>query len=1711
MLHKLFTGVPALPIKYALGALLMSIALSSEAACNDAGGTCPVDDAPAVQQPNGVPDAGVGNPINVITGNKYQKEVDLPALPGVLGLEIVRHYNSSLSGPRALPGPVGRGWRLSYETELAILGNSIEVIQADGSKVIFGRDLANPMMARHFDAARGAISISPSARGDQYTWTWNDGRKLSFNSKGKLVQIQAATGEILSLQHDARGLLVRVTDPQGRSLSLSWLSQAQARGADRFRGVQHIDTPVGRFAYGYGSALPKGSSVDPRILLSNLATVIYPASEGASRSRRYHYEDALHPTLLTGVSVESVNSAGKAASVRYASYAYRDDARAVLSTHAGNANKVTLDFAVPGQTTLTNSLGQKTVYRYETIGDENRLLEVRGAGCSTCSVNNMRYAYDKQGRLTEQTVITPAGLALSGTRRELDAQGRPKSVSQVAYVAGKAAAPQWQLRYEYSHDGASAPVLVERPSVISGKVVATTIRYNSAGQLLSVSWRGWTGGETATSEPTPIVRTTGYAYRVVNGRSVLAQIDGPAPNGKQASPADSDITRFDYDATGSMLVRIHAPGNIVSEVTARDAAQRIAASHTSDGVRLVDSSTVYDYRGMPLTTTQRAKFVAEAAKGSLSRTTRFAYDAFGRMASVTKPDRTTLHTVFDAAGRPAALVGPKGQRIDRSFDSEGRMLASLARDAGGEILGGTLNLWDENNRVRASFNPLTLDQARSPMKLAGGMVTFDGNGEASASVASGGRTDILAADHSTRRIATGRDGMLFTDGARRTHAIRVDDFGRVVAELAPDEGTFAYTFGERVLEKRHTGNGGAQTMLERLEFSSSGRLAQRTIAGCTQKFSYQGDLLVRLDGCGSSHRYVRDAFGLILEHHQTMTREGSKEELSFVSRYTYHPQTGQLTERRLPDGQRLSYRYDSTDASGKAVMRDAGWLAWVDHYLGESTAGALRGMLPASMTDEAVLADVKWRPFGGAASITSGNGVTAHSSFDKAGRLRSLDVVPAGQAPLETLRYGYDGAGALVASSRNASNVRYQYDALRRLTGETTVAAAGTAPVAASPAASLFAASYDPRGRRTGLSARPDYDAFGRQVVRGKQQLGYDDAHRLVSVTENGKQIAHYRYDALGNRIAKTVGAVTTYFLYDTARHLVAEIDAGGRIATQYLYVEQNPVAMMRAEGSSRTRALYAIHADHRGLPVALTDTSGKPVWRGAFDAFGNERPAAPNRIAQAGGDFELISSAQAAAPAFAMPLRMAGQYADQETGLYYNVYRYYDPQQGRYITPDPTGLAGGENSYQYAASDPMSKIDPLGLFEIPKTFIAKDPFQLTPIIGSPWWDIPAFDHGHGDILRVAFNQYQRANGARFSQHTIEWIIRNVYHTDANGPNCLVIPLPATPGSYIGAPYTEGGGQCNAKAHFDNPNDGPVYKEAVNLDSMDLFSKRHNGYKDGKDDFWIADTVAFLDNNRNSYNKVVGKDISWSLSAFGQNMHSMADFYAHSNWVDQQSRGGAVKTEYEIFENNRVVKRTECGWIPPGLNMSRLWNGGTDDINYAYLYTGTVAGPGQTANRVCGRAHNSAVNYGDIHCTEDETTHGYWNKDHAGLTPGETAYTTDEIIAHRKKGLYSWSLATYSPTNKPAGTFGVDWYGDFGVTAANLKAGDTVYIRGNIEDRHQMAMTLAMLDTQREIAKLFDNSANVKIGGLSLADVFKMDRDQKENNGILYAGKHSKL
>ncbi|HEX5371216.1 MAG TPA: DUF6531 domain-containing protein, partial [Aquabacterium sp.] len=113
-------------------------------------------------------DAGAGNPIHLITGNKYQREVDLPALPGVLGLEVVRHYNSQLSRLSTPNGIVGRGWKLSYETRLYPGAVSLQVVQADGARIIFSRDPLRPSVCTTADASQGQIKVIKSPQGTRY-------------------------------------------------------------------------------------------------------------------------------------------------------------------------------------------------------------------------------------------------------------------------------------------------------------------------------------------------------------------------------------------------------------------------------------------------------------------------------------------------------------------------------------------------------------------------------------------------------------------------------------------------------------------------------------------------------------------------------------------------------------------------------------------------------------------------------------------------------------------------------------------------------------------------------------------------------------------------------------------------------------------------------------------------------------------------------------------------------------------------------------------------------------------------------------------------------------------------------------------------------------------------------------------------------------------------------------------------------------------------------------------------------------------------------------------------------------------------------------------------------------------------------------------------------------------------------------------------------
>lgn len=88
---------------------------------------------------------------------------------------------------------------------------------------------------------------------------------------------------------------------------------------------------------------------------------------------------------------------------------------------------------------------------------------------------------------------------------------------------------------------------------------------------------------------------------------------------------------------------------------------------------------------------------------------------------------------------------------------------------------------------------------------------------------------------------------------------------------------------------------------------------------------------------------------------------------------------------------------------------------------------------------------------------------------------------------------------------------------------------------------------------------------------------------------------------------------------------------------------------------------------------------------------------------------------------AFDLPLRLLGQYFDDETGLHYNYYRDYNPSIGRYGESDPIGLKGGLNTYAYTSLSPVAYVDSDGFLKVdPDSFFNGAIGGQTPQSGLP-------------------------------------------------------------------------------------------------------------------------------------------------------------------------------------------------------------------------------------------------------------------------------------------------------------------------------------------------------------------------------------------------------
>ncbi|MEH8034206.1 RHS repeat-associated core domain-containing protein [Gallibacterium anatis] len=150
-----------------------------------------------------------------------------------------------------------------------------------------------------------------------------------------------------------------------------------------------------------------------------------------------------------------------------------------------------------------------------------------------------------------------------------------------------------------------------------------------------------------------------------------------------------------------------------------------------------------------------------------------------------------------------------------------------------------------------------------------------------------------------------------------------------------------------------------------------------------------------------------------------------------------------------------------------------------------------------------------------------------------------------------------------------------------------------------------------------------------------------------------------------------------------------------------YIYSHPNsyePLAqLVFAKGNETSTACYYYHNDQIGIPRELTDEQGKLCWYANYSGWGKVKE-----------EYDLTEE-----KSIYQPFRLQNQYADEETGLHYNFFRYYEPNIGRFTQLDPIGLAGGENLYRFA-ENVQGWIDPLGLARFCTRPLSGIPFGIT-------------------------------------------------------------------------------------------------------------------------------------------------------------------------------------------------------------------------------------------------------------------------------------------------------------------------------------------------------------------------------------------------------------
>lgn len=704
----------------------------------------------------------------------------------------------------------------------------------------------------------------------------------------------------------------------------------------------------------------------------------------------------------------------------------------------------------------------------------------------------------------------------------------------------------------------------------------------------------------------------------------------------------------------------------------------------------------------------------------------FTYDGSGRLTAITDADGNTAQVDSNVAGQQQTVIDAAGKMttID-TFDDLGD-LVRIDRVAGATTLTATMS-YDAAGHLLSVTDP------------AGGVTsaTYDASGNMISVTDALGNTSHYAYDalgNVTSATSPGGVGLVtlgydasgnptsITDGGGHTTTLTHDSVGNMTSRTDPSGRTVSYTYTSTGALASSTTAAGTSAYTT----DASGHVVSATDPnGHTTSFTYDadGNVLSETDGAGHTRTFTYDSFDRLvtstdaLGGRTSVTYDAAGRPVSItdangmtVSR-TYDAD-GQLLNASAADGSSAAFAYDGFGHLVSAVT-PAATLTFTYDSLGHLASQATGGAQPANTLTSTYDADGRrtstsgpdgtvryaYDPLSNLASVTDTAGGVFSYAYDAAQNLVSLDrpdgVVDrstydvAGElvahasanssSTLASQTYAYSGAGLRTSLVDLGNTATYTFDAASQL-----LAVASTAPSV--PAESY---TYDAAGNRiTAGATAASYDGAGRLVRYGSAVYAYDaqgqrismtDAgghvtsyawnafHQLAAVALPGGSVVHFGYDALGRRVEVDQGSSATHYTYD-GQNLRLQY-SGTTLATSYTYppVAGTPLEM-RQIGTP-----YYFLSDALGSTVGLADQAGNMVATERYDSFGNP---------------------VAATGSVANSLTYIGQQFDSSTGLYFLNARYYDPQTGSFLSPDPLP---NPNLYSYSLNDPVDLSDPSG------------------------------------------------------------------------------------------------------------------------------------------------------------------------------------------------------------------------------------------------------------------------------------------------------------------------------------------------------------------------------------------------------------------------------